>query len=64
MPQIKSSTAYLGLVSDKKLFMLMLVVIVVITVDSNIAIIADFIHEQISSGIGIAGFIAIWQYYW
>ena len=53
MPQIKSAAAYLKFDSDKKLFILMLTVIVTLTVESNIAIVADFIPEQISSIIGI-----------
>lgn len=61
MRQIKLqlATAYLGLASDKKLFTLMLVVIVTITIDSQIGYIADFIPEQLSSGTGITIFIAI-----
>lgn len=59
MPQIKPATSYLRLDSDKKLFTLMLVVIITITVDSQIGYIADFIPEQLSSGIGITIFIAI-----
>ena len=35
------------------------VVIVTLLVDSQIGYIADFIPEQLSSGIGVAGFIGI-----
>lgn len=54
-----NAAAYLELDSDKKLFTLILVAIVAITVDSQIGYIADFIPEQISSNGGIAVFIAI-----
>jgi hypothetical protein len=57
MPQI--SAAYLRLDSNVKLFIVMLVVIVVIIVDSEIGYLADFIPEQISSDGGIAVFVAI-----
>ena len=59
MRQIKPATLYLRFDSDKKLFMLMLVVIVIITVDSQIGYIADFIPETISSQGGISIFIGI-----
>ncbi len=61
MRQIKLqlATAYLGLASDKKLFTLMLVMIVTITIDSQIGYIADFIPQQLSSDTGITIFIAI-----
>jgi hypothetical protein len=57
MPQI--SAAYLRLDSNVKLFIVMLVVIVVIIVDSEIGYLADFIPERISSDGGIAVFVAI-----
>ena len=59
MRQIKPATLHLRFHSDKKLFALMLIVIVTITVDSQIGIIADFIPEQLSSSGGIATFIII-----
>ena len=59
MRQIKPATAYLRFNSDKKLFVLMLVVIVSITIDLQIGNIADFVPEQISSNGGILTFIII-----
>jgi hypothetical protein len=59
MRQIKPATIFLRLDRSKKLFTLMLVVIVTITVDSQIGYIADFIPEQLSSNGGIAIFIVI-----
>ena len=59
MRQIKPVTLHLRFDSDKKLFTLMLVVIVTITVDSQIGYIADFIPEQLSSSTGIAIFVGI-----
>lgn len=59
MRLIKPATLYSRFDSDKKLFMLMLVVIIVITVDSQIGVVADFISEQISSRSGVSIFIVI-----
>ena len=59
MRLIKPATLYSRFDSDKKLFMFMLVVIVVITVDSQIGVVADFIPEQISSRSGVSIFIVI-----
>jgi hypothetical protein len=59
MPQIKPTTSYLKIDSNKKLLTLMLVVIVTITVESQIGYIADFIPEQLSSSTGVAIFIVI-----
>jgi hypothetical protein len=59
MRQIKPAMLFLGFGSSKKLFTLMLVVIVTIIVDSQIGYIADFIPEQLSSSTGIAIFIVI-----
>jgi hypothetical protein len=59
MRQIKPSTLYLRFDGYKKLFTLMLVVIVTITIDSQIGYIADFIPEQLSSSTGISIFIVI-----
>jgi len=59
MRQIKPATLLTGFGSSKKLFVLMLVVVVTITVDSQIGYIADFIPEQLSSGGGIALLIII-----
>ena len=59
MRQIKPATIFLRIDRSKRLFTLMLVVIVTITVDSQIGYIADFIPEQLSSSGGIAIFIVI-----
>jgi hypothetical protein len=53
----------------KKLLVIMAIVVVTLTVDSQIGIISDFIPEQLASNVGIAVFIGIWtifavtQYY-
>ena len=57
MPKIEPLTKFMESGSDKKLFMLMLVVIVTIVTDSQIGNITDFIPEQISSSRGIVTFI-------
>jgi len=44
---------------SKRLFMLMLVTIIVITIDSEIGYVADFIPDQISSRGGVFAFIVI-----
>ena len=44
---------------NRKLLILMLVVITTIMVDSEVGLVADFIPAQISSSVGIAVFIAI-----
>lgn len=59
MRKVKPATAYLRFASDKKLFTLMLIVIVAITIDFLIGNVADFIPEQISSQSGISAFIVI-----
>ena len=43
----------------KRLFTLMTILIIVVTVDSNIGYVADFIHKQLSSNNGIIVFIAL-----
>jgi hypothetical protein len=54
---------------SKKLLIIMTLVVVTLTVDSQIGIIADLIPEQLASSAGIATFVAIWvifvitQYY-
>lgn len=48
-----------SITSDKKLLILMGVVIVTILIDSEIGLVADFIPEQISSSIGLAMFVGI-----
>lgn len=53
----------------KKLLVIMSIVVVTLTVDSQIGTIADFIPQQLASSMGIAAFIGIWaifavtQYY-
>jgi hypothetical protein len=59
MRKVKPATAYLRFDSDKKLFTLMLVIIVTISVESQIGYIADFIPKQLSSDIGITIFVTI-----
>ena len=52
-----------------KLLIIMIIIAVILTIESEIAIIADFIPEQLASNQGIAVFIGIWvifiatQYY-
>jgi hypothetical protein len=59
MRQINPATLLSGFGSSKKLFVIMLVAIVTITVDSQIGYIADFIPQQLSSNSGIITFIVI-----
>lgn len=59
MRQIKPATLLSGFGSNKKLYVLMLVAVVLITIDSQIGYIADFIPQQLSSNGGIAIFVAI-----
>jgi hypothetical protein len=53
----------------RKLLLIMTILTVALTVESQIGYIADFIPEQLNSNVGIAGFIGIWaifmiaQYY-
>jgi hypothetical protein len=53
----------------KKLLFIMSIVVVMLTVDSEIGIIADFIPDQLASNVGIFLFIGVWtifavtQYY-
>ena len=55
--------------TGKKLLFIMSIVVVTLTVDSQIGIIADFIPEQLASNVGIFLFIGVWtifavtQYY-
>lgn len=48
-----------NLVQIERLFVLMLVITVTITIDSEIGYVADFIPEQISSNTGVFVFILI-----
>jgi hypothetical protein len=57
--RIKTATIFSKFSPDKRLIVLMLVVTVTITIDSEIGYVADFIPEQVSSNIGIFVFILI-----
>jgi hypothetical protein len=57
MRQIKTATIFSEFDTSKRLFTLMLVVIVTVVVDSQIGYIADFIPEQLSSNGGISVFV-------
>ena len=59
MGRINPAIAYLRFSSDKRLFALMLIIIITITIDSQIDYIADFIPEQLSSSTGVAIFVTI-----
>ena len=55
----RKNTATLRFDRSKRLFVLMVVAIIVITIDSEIGYVADFIPEQISSRGGVFAFIVI-----
>ena len=63
------STLSVSSFEGKKLLFIMSIVVVTLTVDSQIGIIADFIPEQLASNVGIFLFIGVWtifavtQYY-
>ena len=59
MQRIKTAAAFSKIGPDKRLFVLMLVVTVTLTIDSEIGYVADFIPEQISSNTGVFVFILI-----
>jgi hypothetical protein len=59
MRRKNTATLFLRLDTSKRLFVLMLVAIIVITIDSEIGYVADFIPEQISSRGGVFAFIVI-----
>ena len=59
MRRKNTAPLFLRLDGSKRLFMLMLVTIIVITIDSEIGYVADFIPEQISSRGGVFAFIVI-----
>ena len=59
MRGMKTSTIFSGADIGKRLFALMLIVIIAITADSQIGYIADFIPQQLSSNGGIAIFVAL-----
>jgi hypothetical protein len=57
--QMKTADIFSRFDQDKRLFALMVVVIVAISMDSQIGYIADFIPERLSSNIGVFTFIVI-----
>jgi hypothetical protein len=59
MRRKNTAPLFVRLDGSKRLFMLMLVTIIVITIDSEIGYVADFIPEQISSRGGVFAFIVI-----
>ncbi|HEY7694901.1 MAG TPA: hypothetical protein VIA08_04505 [Nitrososphaeraceae archaeon] len=59
MQRIKTAAVFSKFGPDKRLFVLMLVVTVTITIDSEIGYVADFIPEQLSSNTGVFVFILI-----
>ena len=59
MQRIKTAAVFSKFGPDKRLFVLMLVVTVTITIDSEIGYVADFIPGQISSNTGVFVFILI-----
>jgi hypothetical protein len=59
MRGMKTSTIFSGSDIGKRLFALMLIVIIALTVDSQIGYIADFIPQQLSSNGGIAISVAL-----
>ena len=59
LQRIKTATVFSRSNPDRRLFVLMVVVIASITLESQIGYIADFIPEQLSSNAGIFGFISI-----
>lgn len=69
MPITMPSALLISAFEGKKLLVVMTVLAVTLTVESQVGYIADFIPEQLSSSQGIAGFIGIWiiftvtQYY-
>lgn len=69
MPLVLPSALSVSGFDGRKLLVIMIIVAVILTVESQIATISDFIPEQLASSQGIAGFIGIWvvitvtQYY-
>ena len=59
MRRIKTISTFSRSNPDERLFALMLVAIVVITIDSQIGYVADFIPEQLSSNVGVFMFVVI-----
>ena len=56
---MKTAAMFSRLDPNKRFFALMVVVIVTITVDSQIGYVADFIPERLSSNVGVFTFIVI-----
>ncbi|MDW0280386.1 MAG: hypothetical protein QN715_09110 [Nitrososphaeraceae archaeon] len=69
MPPLFPSALAISRFDGRKLLVIMTILAVALTVESQIGIIADFIPEQLASNQGIAVFIGIWaifiamQYY-
>ena len=69
MPPLFPSALAISRFDGRKLLVIMTILAVALTVESQIGIIADFIPEQLASNQGIAAFIGIWaifiamQYY-
>ena len=69
MPNAFPSVLSVSRFDGRKLLVIMIIVAVTLTVESQIGIVADFIPEQLASSMGIAVFIGIWviftvtQYY-
>ena len=59
MQRIKTAAIFSKFSPDTRLFVLMLVVTVTITIDSEIGYVADFLPEQVSSNTGVFVFILI-----
>jgi hypothetical protein len=59
LQRIKTAAIFSKIGPDTRLFVLMLVVTVTITIDSEIGYVSDFIPEQISSNTGVFVFILI-----
>jgi hypothetical protein len=69
MPNAFPSVLSVSRFDGRKLLVIMIIVAVTLTVESQIGMLADFIPEQLASSMGIAVFIGIWviftvtQYY-
>ncbi|MGH9976300.1 MAG: hypothetical protein ACRD8Z_10760 [Nitrososphaeraceae archaeon] len=59
MQRLKTVTDFSKSGPDRRLFIIMIVVIAAITIESQIGYIADFVPEQLSSNAGIFTFISI-----
>jgi len=69
MPLVFPSVFSVSRFDGRKLLVIMTIVAVTLTVESQVSIVADFIPEQLASNTGIVAFIGIWavcsvmQYY-